>query len=105
MRGLFSCIPILKVLFFIKRYYGSWGLNFCVKLIRYVAAKHTTIAWLVDGNTKMFSRCYPSTPKFSMLNGPNSGIRRQASLNEFLVITLLVLLQLSKKAKQNGMSP
>ena len=26
-------------------------------------------------------------------------------LNEFLVITLLVLLQWSKKAKQNGMTP
>ena len=40
MFDLFPCIPILRVFVFD---YGDGGLHFCVKRIRWVAAKQTTI--------------------------------------------------------------
>ena len=42
MCGLFPCIPILGVFIFDQRYYGKGGLNFCVKPLCWVAAKHAT---------------------------------------------------------------
>ena len=52
MCGLFPCIPILKVLFFIKWYYGIGCLSFCVKLIHWLAAKHTPNITFLGWKTK-----------------------------------------------------
>ena len=41
--GWFLLYLFLRVLFFLKRYCGNGSLNFCVKLICWVAAKHTTV--------------------------------------------------------------
>ena len=42
MCGLFPCIPILGVFVFDQRYYENEVFCFCVKLIRWLAAKHIT---------------------------------------------------------------
>ena len=42
MCGLFPCIPIFKGFTFDQKVLRDWTFNFCVKRIRWIAARYTT---------------------------------------------------------------